>query len=132
MPTPTVKKTYNLNSTLVKDIDAIAKAQGTSNTAVIEKAIRLYRDYVYMGEKATYLPEQIRQTFHAELAMLEQRQNAKTNKLLSELAIQEGIIAQILASELEIDLEVLSVYRRRAVEALKASNRVFRLDEEDY
>lgn len=132
MPTPTIKKTYNLNSTLVKDIDAIAKAQGTSNTAVIEKAIRLYRDYVYMGEKATYLPEQIRQTFHAELAMLEQRQNAKTNKLLSELAIQEGIIAQILASELEIDLEVLSVYRRRAVEALKASNRVFRLDEEDY
>lgn len=132
MPTPTTKKTYNLDSTLVKDIDAIAKSQGASNTAVIEKAIRLYRDYVYMGEKATYLPEQIRQTFHAELAMLEQRQNAKINKLLSELAIQEGIIAQILANELEIDLEVLSVYRRRAVEALKSSNRVFRLDEGDY
>ena len=124
----TEKKTYNLDARLVKDVEAIAQAQATSNTAVIEKAIRLYRDYIYLEEKATFLPEQIQKTFRSELAMLEQRQNVKINKLLSELAIQEGIIAQILANELEVDLEMMPVYRRRAVEALRASNRVFRLD----
>ena len=128
----TEKKTYNLDARLVKDVEAIAQAQATSNTAVIEKAIRLYRDYIYLEEKATILPEQIQKTFRSELAMLEQRQNVKINKLLSELAIQEGIIAQILANELEVDLEMMPVYRRRAVEALRASNRVFRLDGDDY
>ena len=128
----TERKTYNLDARLVKDVEAIAQAQATSNTAVIEKAIRLYRDYIYLEEKATFLPEQIQKTFRSELAMLEQRQNVKINKLLSELAIQEGIIAQILANELEVDLEMMPVYRRRAVEALRASNRVFRLDGDDY
>ena len=128
----TEKKTYHLDARLVKDVEAIAQAQATSNTAVIEKAIRLYRDYIYLEEKATFLPEQIQKTFRSELAMLEQRQNVKINKLLSELAIQEGIIAQILANELEVDLEMMPVYRRRAVEALRASNRVFRLDGDDY
>ena len=128
----TEKKTYNLDARLVKDVEAIAQAQATSNTDVIEKAIRLYRDYIYLEEKATFLPEQIQKTFRSELAMLEQRQNVKINKLLSELAIQEGIIAQILANELEVDLEMMPVYRRRAVEALRASNRVFRLDGDDY
>ena len=128
----TEKKTYNLDARLVKDVEAIAQAQATSNTAVIEKAIRLYRDYIYLEEKATFLPEQIQKTFRSELAMLEQRQNVKINKLLSELAIQEGIIAHILAKELEVDLEMMPVYRRRAVEALRASNRVFRLDGDDY
>ena len=128
----TEKKTYNLDARLVKDVEAMAQAQATSNTAVIEKAIRLYRDYIYLEEKATFLPEQIQKTFRSELAMLEQRQNVKINKLLSELAIQEGIIAQILANELEVDLEMMPVYRRRAVEALRASNRVFRLDGDDY
>ena len=128
----TEKKTYNLDERLVKDVEAIAQAQATSNTAVIEKAIRLYRDYIYLEEKATFLPEQIQKTFRSELAMLEQRQNVKINKLLSELAIQEGLIAQILANELEVDLEMMPVYRRRAVEALRASNRVFRLDGDDY
>ena len=128
----TEKKTYNLDARLVKDVEAIAQAQATSNTAVIEKAIRLYRDYIYLEEKATFLPEQIQKTFRSEPAMLEQRQNVKINKLLSELAIQEGIIAQILANELEVDLEMMPVYRRRAVEALRASNRVFRLDGDDY
>ena len=128
----TEKKTYNLDARLVKDVEAIAQAQATSNTAVIEKAIRLYRDYIYLEDKATFLPEQIQKTFRSELAMLEQRQNVKINKLLSELAIQEGIIAQILANELEVDLEMMPVYRRRAVEALRASNRVFRLDGDDY
>lgn len=126
---PTSKRTYNLDTKLLKDVDAIAREQATSNTAVIEKALQYYRDYIFMQEKATFLPEQIRQTFHAELAMLEQRQNVKINKLLSELAIQEGIIAQLLANELEVDMEMLSVYRRRAVEALKSSNRIFRLEE---
>ena len=128
----TEKKTYNLDARLVKDVEAIAQAQATSNTAVIEKAIRLYRDYIYLEEKATFLPEQIQKTFRSELAMLEQRQNGKINKLLADLAIQEGIIAQILANELEVDLEMMPVYRRRAVEALRASNRVFRLDGDDY
>ena len=94
----TEKKTYNLDARLVKDVEAIAQAQATSNTAVIEKAIRLYRDYIYLEEKATFLPEQIQKTFRSELAMLEQRQNVKINKLLSELAIQEGIICLLYTS----------------------------------
>ena len=46
-----------------------------------------------------------------------------------ELAIQQAIICQVLAHELEINPRALDNYRRAAVEYLKMNDRVFRLED---
>ena len=84
----TIKRTYKLDEAVLADAVALAEKKGTSVTAIIENAIRCYKDYTYM-ETAAFVPDQFVRQVNASLRLLEKRQNAKTNQVLSELAIQE-------------------------------------------
>ena len=86
----TIKRTYKLDEAVLADAVALAEKKGTSVTAIIENAIRCYKDYTYM-ETAAFVPDQFVRQVNASLRLLEKRQNAKTNQVLSELAIQECI-----------------------------------------
>lgn len=85
----TIKRTYKLDEAVLADAVALAEKKGTSVTAIIENAIRCYKDYTYM-ETAAFVPDQFVRQVNASLRLLEKRQNAKTNQVLSELAIQES------------------------------------------
>ena len=133
----TVKRTYKLDEAVLADwqrtlADAVALAEkkGTSVTAIIENAIRCYKDYTYM-ETAAFVPDQFVRQVNASLRLLEKRQNAKTNQVLSELAIQECILTFIIASNTNIPADALAMYRQKAVEFLRLNNRVFRMDESE-
>lgn len=65
----------------------------------------------------------------ASLRLAEKSINNKTNKVLSELAIQSAIQNQVMAESLEIKKADLYKYRIEAVTTLKEGQRVFRLDE---
>lgn len=82
-----------------------------------------------MDDKATLINEEIISILQASIALLEQNINNKTNRVLSELAIQNAIQNMILASELEVSGIDTDSYRKKAVEFLKTNNRVLRLDE---
>ena len=123
----TIKRTYKLDEAVLADAVALAEKKGTSVTAIIENAIRCYKDYTYM-ETA---PDQFVRQVNASLRLLEKRQNAKTNQVLSELAIQECILTFIIASNTNISADTLAMYRQRAVEFLRLNNRVFRMDESE-
>lgn len=114
---------------LYGDISRIADDSRTSLNLTIEKAIKFYRDSFYMTNKACFINEEILNVMQAKNDLLEVKLNAKTNKVLSEVAIQVAIQNQILAQSLEIDNLHLDNYRKNAVEFLKTNNRVFRLDE---
>lgn len=114
---------------LASDIPQMAKANNSSENALIETALKFYRDYMYMKDKATIINEEILKINKAGLDLLEQRVNNKTNQVLSELAIQMSIMTQVIAGSLQIDPLQLPEYRKKAVEFLRANNRVFRLDE---
>ena len=53
----TVKRTYKLDEAVLADAVALAEKKGTSVTAIIENAIRCYKDYTYM-ETAAFVPDQ--------------------------------------------------------------------------
>ena len=74
----TVKRTYKLDEAVLADAVALAEKKGTSVTAIIENAIRCYKDYTYM-ETAAFVPDQFVRQVNASLRLLEKRQNAKTN-----------------------------------------------------
>lgn len=124
-----VARAYRLSDETVETLKAIADKENCTETAVIENAIRYYKDYLYMQDDGTFISESVKRTFLASVNLMETRLNNRTNKVLSELAIQQAIICQVLAHELEINPRALDNYRRAAVEYLKMNDRVFRLED---
>lgn len=121
--------TVRLPDELYYDVSEIAKYTGSSVNSVIEQAVKYYRDKRYMEDKATLVNEEILKIIQANNGLLLQQINNKTNRVISELAIQSAIQNLILASELDVDAVQVDNYRKQAVEFLKTNNRVFRLDE---
>lgn len=121
--------TVRLPDELYNDAAEIAKYSGSSINSVIEQSVKCYRDKCYMEDKATLINEEILKIIQANNALLLQQINNKTNRVISELAIQSAIQNLILASELDVDAVQVDNYRKQAVEFLKTNNRVFRLDE---
>lgn len=123
-------KYMRIENTLLADIMQITKERGFKNDSqTIEEALKLYRDYHYMQNKACFINDQIIQVIQASYRMAESNINQKTNRVLSELAIQNAIQNFIIASSLDVDNADMSNYRLRALDFLKQNNRVLRLDE---
>lgn len=124
-----VARAYRISDETVETLKAIADKENCTETAVIENAIRYYKDYLYMQTDGAFINESVKRTFLASVNLMETRLNNRTNKVLSELAIQQAIICQVLAHELEINPRALDNYRRAAVEYLKMNDRVFQLED---
>lgn len=123
-------KYMRIENTLLADIMQITKERGFKNDSqTIEEALKLYRDYHYMQNKACFINDQIIQVIQASYRMAESNINQKTNRVLSELAIQNAIQNFIIASSLDVDNADMNNYRLRALDFLKQNNRVLRLDE---
>ena len=82
-----------------------------------------------MADKATIINEEIIKIIQGSNALLLQQINNKTNRVISELAIQNAIQNMILESELDVNGIDADKYRKKAVEFLRTNNRVLRLDE---
>lgn len=124
-----MKLSIRLPDDLHADITAIAKDQGASINYIIEQAVKYYRDRLYMADKASVIPEDILSVIKANNGLLLQQINNKSNRVLSEVAIQSTIQNLLLAKELEVSGVDMDYYRKKAIEFLKTNNRVLRLDE---
>ena len=89
------KKTYRVSEETKKTVEEIAAQEGCTETAVFENAIRYYKDYLYMQTDGAFINESVKRTFLASVNLMETRLNNRTNKVLSELAIQQAIICQV-------------------------------------
>lgn len=123
------KKTYRVSEEAKRMVEEIAAKENCTETAVFENAIRCYRDYLYVQNNGAFITESVKRTVLASVNLMESRLNNRTNKVLSELAIQQAILYQVIAHELEVNPRALDNYRRAAVEYLKMNDRVFRLED---
>ena len=128
-PDNRTQSSLRIDTALQDDLAAIAKAEKRSINQVKTDALKFYRDYYYLQNKASLLNEQVVEIIQNSLRMLERRINHRTNALLSELAIQSAIQNLMIAENLEVDPANLQKYRVQAVDALRQQNRVFRLEE---
>lgn len=124
-----VARAYRISDETVETLKAIADKENCTETAVIENAIRYYRDYLYVQNDGAFITESVKRTVLASVNLMESRLNNRTNKVLSELAIQQAILCQVIAHELAVNPRALDNYRRAAVEYLKMNDRVFRLED---
>lgn len=98
-----VARAYRISDETVETLKAIADKENCTETAVIENAIRYYRDYLYVQNDGAFITESVKRTVLASVNLMESRLNNRTNKVLSELAIQQAILCQVIAHELEVN-----------------------------
>lgn len=125
----TTRRSIQLDDKLLKDISNIAAENNRSVNIEIAEALKFYRDYRYMNDKATFINSDIIKLIDSRLALMEQRVNAKTNQVLSSTAIELAIVEEIMAAQLDISPSDVAQFRINAVNFIKMNNRAFRLDE---
>jgi len=123
------KKLINYDDQLAEDVKSIAEELNQNANQVIETAIKFYRDYYYQQEKATFINKEMIEIIKSTFRTAENSINQKTNRVLSELAIQAAVQNLILANSLDVKMKDLHVYRLKALDFLKENNRVLRMDE---
>lgn len=124
-----VRKAFRLDDDVAATVEKLAAEGNTTETAVVTAAVKLYRDHRYLEDSASFLPQEISRAFEAQIKLMEKRLNSRSNKLLSELAIQQCVLCKIIADNLEVNSLALERYRRLAVEYLQEEQRIFRLEE---
>ena len=90
--------TVRISDELHAAMSEIAKNDGTSLNYIVEQALKYYRDKRYMDDKATIINEEIISIIQANNALLLQQINNKSNRVLSELSIQNAIQNLILTN----------------------------------
>lgn len=91
-----VARAYRISDETVETLKAIADKENCTETAVIENAIRYYRDYLYVQNDGAFITESVKRTVLASVNLMESRLNNRTNKVLSELAIQQAILLSLI------------------------------------
>lgn len=76
-----------------------------------------------------FLNDNLLQVIKSMTDNLDHRINSRSNQLLSELAIQLGIMQQVIANNLEVDGSQIAEYRKNTVDFIKTNQRIFRMDE---
>lgn len=115
---------------LMADIRKIAADGGISQKNVIEDAMRFYVDAKFCRTEVKFLNDNVLACMQATVDSLEHKLNNRTNQVLSELAIEEAIVVQMLAYSLDVKGDAVAEYRKHAIEFLKVNQRVLRLDEQ--
>jgi len=123
------KSTFVISPDIKSRVEQLAKERACSNSQIVEDALQLYFDKVYMEEKATVINDELLQAVKGVAQLSEAKINAKTNQVLSSLAIEVGVMNQILAQSLQVSPLAVEQYRKNVVEFLRANNRVLRMDE---
>ncbi len=121
--------TWRLDQTLLDDVYKIAAENHQSITSCISDALKLYRDSCYIENKAVAINTSYLNATKSMVELLEHKLNNRSNQLISSLAIQQFILAKIIAESLDISPDAVELYRKQAVEFLRENNRVFSLKE---
>lgn len=118
-----------LDEQVLFDIQKIAEELHAKPSFIINQALKQYVQQHYSKEKSSLLSTEIIESQKSMMALLEHRINNRSNQLLSSLAIQEFILAKVLAETLQVSPEMVEFYRQQAAEFMKENNRIFSLRE---
>ena len=84
----------------------------------IEKAIRFYSGYLDAEHADSYLPRVLSEVLEGKLDAL----GGRIGRQVFKLAVEESIMANLLAYDLNVDLDTLKKLRVRCVKAVKEMN----------
>lgn len=118
-----------LDDKLVESMDNFIKENNyRSRSELISKAVEFYMDYTRIQKPGEFLPREIKGIMAESLGATEKRLGNRFGKLLSDTAIQIGILEQIMQNSLELNKDEISKYRKIAVDEIKSNQRMFKYE----
>lgn len=114
---------------VIEALETLSAAEDKSRTEIVIEAVRLYRDKVGIQKPGSLLPEYVLQAIDGMCGTLQTNLNAKSNQLLSSMAIQLFVVQRMMADNLEVEPLQIEEYTRQAVEMIRQNNRVFRMQD---
>lgn len=121
-----VQKLYRLPVPLADRIKELAEKNNCTETQVIVKAVNLFAEY-QATNGAAFLGTEIQKSIEASQRLFENRVVNRLAPLLSEMAIQEGILATVIAQELEVNADELTYIRREVYQAIESGETLLSL-----
>lgn len=121
-----IPKTYKFPQSTVDSIKRLAEENNCTETQVIVKAVNLLVEY-QATNGAAFLGTEIQKSIEASQRLFENRVLNRLAPLLSEMAIQEGILATVIAQELEVNPDELTFIRREVYQAIESGGNLLNL-----
>ena len=90
-----------------------------SRNELLQKAVNFYVDYSNNKNPGAFLSEEIKKCISKNIKISEKRLGNRFAKLMSETAIQLGILQQVLKSISDIDESDIKNFKKIAVDELK-------------
>lgn len=124
------KYTLYANDDFMKKADAFVEGSSIKNRSeLIIKAVDFYIDYQNNKEPGDFLAKEIQAIMSGNMEMVEKRLGNRFAKLLSDIAIQLGILQQIFKSISNVTEEDINLFRKIAVDEMKNNQKVLKYEE---
>lgn len=120
-----MKTTVYFSEDFLNRMDAyITEKKLKSRSELIEKAVDFYIDYNCNKSAGDFLASEVEAIMSGNLELVERRLGNRISKLLSEMAIQLGILLQMMKNMSEFTTEDVEMYRKITVDCIKESQRI--------
>ncbi|WP_317312369.1 hypothetical protein [Clostridium thermobutyricum] len=121
------RRNIRVDSEILKDIDFYSEKKGFKNSNeyigfLLKKGI----DEEKIKESNTYILNEVNQIFESQLYLFEQNISQRILKLISNLAIEQGVLNLLLSNSLELGDEDRKEARKIVIENIKENNNLFR------
>ncbi|WP_234122376.1 ribbon-helix-helix domain-containing protein [Clostridium hydrogenum] len=120
----------NINKKLLDKIDSLGKAKNyNSRSDFFSKSGEFYIDYINNNESGEFLCKEVTAIMTGATELTEKRLGNRIAKLLSDIAIQVGILEQIMQSASDLSEYEISMYRKNVVNEIKNNQRILRYED---
>lgn len=115
---------------IVPNMDSFIKANNfKSRSELVNKAVDFYIDYNNNKKPGEFLSREIEAIMSGNVELAEKRLGNRFAKLMSETAVQLGIMQQILKSISDINENDIENFRKAAVDEIRNSQKILKYEE---
>ena len=115
---------------IVPNMDSFIKANNfKSRSELVNKAVDFYIDYNNNKKPGEFLSREIEAIMSGNVELAEKRLGNRFAKLMSETAIQLGIMEQVLKSISDINEDDIENFRKVAVDEIRNNQKILKYEE---
>ena len=125
-----MKTTLYTNEEFINKMDSFIKEEGIkSRSELVCKAVDFYIEYNRNEKPGEFLSREIEAIISGNVGLVENRLGNRFAKLMSETAVQLGIMQQILKSISDINENDIENFRKAAVDEIRNSQKILKYEE---
>ena len=124
------RTTCYFDESFINKMDGFIKENNLkSRNELLQKAVDFYIDYNNNKEPGTFLSKEIEAIMSGNVELAEKRLGNRFAKLMSETAIQLGIMQQILKSISDINGDDIENFRKVTVDEIRNNQKILKYEE---